>query len=90
MLMGYQTMVYRRQVEEAYSIVQSVAKSCGALPEIREALRVIEEVLEYGGLEADLEYAAQLLRDAADYLRYQGCLDWYNLVLAADILEHAS
>ncbi len=82
-------MVYRRQVEEAYSIVQSVAKSCGTLPEIEEALRVLEEVLSYGGFESDLEYAAQLLRDAADALRYQGCLDWYSLVLAADTLEHA-
>lgn len=83
-------MVYLRHVEEAYSIIQSVVKSCGELPEIEEALRIIEEVMKYGGFESDLEYAAQLLRDAADTLRYQGCLDWYNLVIAADTLEHTA
>jgi len=82
-------MVYRRHVEEAYTLIQGVARSCGEIEEIREALGVIEEVLYRGGWESDLEYAAHLLRDAADVLRQRGCLDWYSLVIAADTLEHA-
>ncbi|BEP16652.1 hypothetical protein PYJP_00040 [Pyrofollis japonicus] len=82
-------MVYQRYVEEAYTIAQSVAKSCGTTPELEEALKVLDEILAYGGFESDLEYAAMLLRDAADALRQKGCLDWYSLVIAADTLEHA-
>ncbi len=82
-------MAYRRMVYEAYSMAKAVQVSCGSTPELDEALMTIEEYLAYEGDEGMLEYAAELLREAAVAVKLRGCLEWSLLEQAADVLEHA-
>ncbi|KSW11593.1 hypothetical protein CF15_01810 [Pyrodictium occultum] len=82
-------MVYRRAVEEAYSIVRAVEVACGSTAEMEEALEILEELVSGAAGLDEAAYAAELLREAADVLRARGCLDWHLLGQAADILEHA-
>jgi len=82
-------VVYRRALEEAYAVARAVELSCGSTPELGEALRLIEDLVSGSDGPEDVEYAAALLRQAADVLRLRGCLDWYLLSQAADVLEHA-
>ncbi len=79
-----------RMLYEAYSVARAVEVSCGTVPELLEALEIVEEALDYpnGADHEALEEAAALLREAASRLRSQGCLEWYLLEQAADTLEH--
>ncbi len=79
-------MVYRRLLSEVISIIESVKLACGDPGgELEEAIAELR--LSYRTGTPPPPGMEELLYDTAALLRELGCLDWYKLYEAAQMLE---
>lgn len=79
----------RARLSDALVLIRTTLLSCGDHPRLEQVLAMLEEA--YKGtrpLDVEtLEYAIEVLDEAARIFKVRGCLDYHLLEQAKDVLE---
>jgi len=79
----------RARLSDALVLIRTTLLSCGSDPRLEQILAMLEEAYEgITPLDAEtLEYVIDALDETARMFRVRGCLDYYLLEQAKDVLE---
>jgi len=79
----------RARLSDALVLIRTTLLSCGSDPRLEQILAMLEEAYEgITPLDAEtLEYVIDALDETARIFRVRGCLDYYLLEQAKDVLE---
>jgi len=79
----------RTRLSDALVLIRTALLSCGSHPGLEHVLAILEEAYE-GVVPLDervLEYVIGTLDETARMFKVRGCLDYYLLEQAKDVLE---